>query len=158
MPHGADDSVLDRFEQAIDLDPLEILDQRAHQRQPAALLTLSEEDQRRRGAGNPRLERSEQRDLDVRVAHGAERSPDCAELVGQFVGRVAAAPFGGQRQELANAARRYPRLVDAFRFPVADRRQVRLERGDVLAEQGHRTPYSQHGRSAVQTVIRAGAS
>src|SRR5215213_4080698 len=52
VPHGADDSVLDRFEQAIDLDPLEILDQRAHQRQPAALLTLSEEDQRRRGAGN----------------------------------------------------------------------------------------------------------
>src|SRR6185436_15093548 len=104
VAHGADDAVLDRFDEALDLHPLELLDEGAHQLKAMALVALAEQDQRWRRARNARLERSQQHRLYVRIAYVTERPPDRAELVGKLIGRVAAA-FGDQRQEFANPAR-----------------------------------------------------
>jgi hypothetical protein len=123
VAHGATDAVLNRFEQALDLHPLELLDECAHQSKAVALVPLKQQDQRGRRAGDARLERSQQRRLHVRVAYVTERPPDRAKRVGKFMGRVAAV-LGDQRQELANPACRHAGLVYGFDVAIADRSQM----------------------------------
>jgi hypothetical protein len=136
--------LVERFNHAHGLDPLEFLHELPQQSQPIVLALLAQDDQRRGRVRHSRLERLEQSKQDIGVPNATQRAPEAIEAVMQIFDRFSPLCIAKQRQQLAHATGRYTRIVNAGPSAIEHAGQSFPQRMDLHPEQNVRRNESKH--------------
>ena len=109
------------------VETLETLDQLSDQHEAFAFASLSDEHQRRSSVRDPLLERRQQGNPDVGVAHASQRFGDSLEAGLQIVNARPARLAVEQRQQFTDAADRHARCMDSLGLSVQNGRELLLQ-------------------------------